>query len=97
MMTTHEAHYCRALEIVNEYQHRESLPTFVEPEDCTSEVFLALTRLHDHAAEVGKTVSRGLEWLRGRDTIRKLVARESTRLGREVSRDDDGEGDEAEP
>ena len=83
MMTDHERYYVRAWEIVAEYQRGAQLPSFIETDDCASEVYLALVKLHDCAHASGKQVTHGLEWLRGRDTITKHVDKETLRQRRE--------------
>lgn len=60
----------RAREIVAEYLEQYSLPDEIDFGDCVSEVALALLTLHD---EGRAHVTRGLEWLRGRDAITMLI------------------------
>lgn len=67
----------RAKAIVREYVRRYALPEWVEPEDCHEEVIEALLLLRRKQP----TVTEGLEWLRGRDCIRKFLDREARNRG----------------
>lgn len=67
----------RAQEIVAEYVRRYCLPLWVEPEDCEGEVIEALLLLHRNQPDA----TPGLEWMRGRDRIRKFLDREARNRG----------------